>query len=218
MNTQLPLFHNQSLLKQALTHRSAVNEGKGDENNERLEFLGDAVIELIVSDFVYLTFPKKTEGELTQTRTALVRTETLASLAISLGINDLMLLSRGEAQAGGSQNSSLLADTMEAVIGALYLDQGIESVRAFLNSTLLVDAEEKIRNAMTLDAKSKFQEIVQAGGQPTPIYRIVKKDGPDHDRTFTAEVRVGKRVIASGMGKSKQEAEQNAAKNGLRMV
>lgn len=214
----LPRFKNLTLLRQALTHRSAVNEGKGNANNERMEFLGDAVIELVVSDFVYQTFPDKTEGDLTQTRTALVRTETLAELATSLELNQQMLLSHGEAQAGGRQNLSLLANTMEAIVGALYLDQGLDTVRAFLMSTLLVDAAEKIRSAMTLDAKSKFQEIVQAGEEPTPTYRIIKKEGPDHDRLFTAAVLVRGKTIATGSGKSKQEAEQAAAKNALRMV
>lgn len=214
----LPSFKNTALLQQALTHRSAVNEGKGNTHNERLEFLGDAVIELIVSDFVYQSFPHKTEGDLTQARTALVRTETLALLATSLELDKKMLLSRGEAQAGGRKNMSLLANTLEAVIGALYLDQGVEIVKTFLEQTLLNDAESKIKSAMALDAKSRFQEIVQASGRPTPVYRIVKKEGPDHNRVFTAEVLVAGNSIASGVGKSKQEAEQAAAKNGLQSV
>lgn len=215
---QLPKFNNPSLLQQALTHRSAVNEGKGRANNERLEFLGDAVIELVVSDFVYRTFPHRSEGELTQTRTALVRTETLASLSQSLGLDQKMFLSRGEEQAGGRQNQSLLADTLEAVVGALYLDQGFPIVNNFLLETLLKGADEKIQKAIALDAKSKFQEIIQAKGDPTPSYRIIKKQGPDHHRLFTAAVLVSGKTIATGVGKSKQEAEQDAAKNALQNV
>lgn len=215
---QLPSFKNPILLRQALTHRSAVNEGKAEKNNERLEFLGDAVIELIVSDFIYLTFPGKSEGDLTQIRTALVRTETLATLAISLELDQQMLLSHGEEQAGGRKNTSLLANTLEAVVGALYLDGGLDKAKTFLSETLLLGAEGKIRQAIKLDAKSRFQEIVQASGRPTPTYRIVKKEGPDHDRIFTAEVVVGGKPTASGVGKSKQEAEQSAARNALEMV
>lgn len=215
---QLPKFNNQNLLRQALTHRSAINEGKGRANNERLEFLGDAVIELVVSDFVYRTFPNRSEGELTQTRTALVRTETLASLSQSLGLDQKMFLSRGEEQAGGRQNQSLLADTLEAVVGALYLDQGLPQADSFLMETLLKGAEEKIQKAIALDAKSKLQEIIQAKGDPTPSYRIIKKQGPDHNRLFTAEVLVSGKTIAAGVGKSKQEAEQDAAKNALSVL
>lgn len=214
----IPSFKNPDLLHQALTHRSAVNEGKGQANNERLEFLGDAVIELVVSDFVFLTFPQKPEGELTQIRTALVRTETLASLATSLGLDQKMLLSHGEEQAGGRNNPSLLANTLEAVVGALYLDGGLSNVKTFLLETLLKNPEEKIQKAIALDAKSRFQEMVQAQGKPTPAYRIIKKQGPDHQRLFTAEVVVGGDALATGRGKSKQEAEQEAAKNALGMI
>lgn len=218
MMTTLPAFRNPTLLALALTHRSAVNEGKSREHNERLEYLGDAVLELAVSDFLYRKFPKETEGQLTAFRTALVRTETLAQLARDLGIPERITLSKGEERSGGTSNPSLLADTLEAVLGALYLDQGLTSVERFLNETLLVDANRTIQESMKLDAKSKFQEIVQARGDPSPTYEIITTHGPDHDRVFTAQVVVAGKPCATGIGKSKQEAEQEAAKAGLTMV
>lgn len=218
MITALPTFRNPKLLALALTHRSAVNEGKSREHNERLEYLGDAVLELAVSDFLYRKFPKETEGQLTAFRTALVRTETLAQLACNLGISEKITLSKGEERSGGTNNPSLLADTLEAVLGALYLDQGLTSVERFLNETLLVDANRTIQESMKLDAKSKFQEIVQASGNPSPTYEIIATHGPDHDRVFTAQVAVSGKPCATGVGKSKQEAEQEAAKAGLTMV
>lgn len=218
MMTTLPAFRNPKLLALALTHRSAVNEGKSREHNERLEYLGDAVLELAVSDFLYRKFPKEAEGQLTAFRTALVRTETLAQLACDLGISERITLSKGEERSGGTSNPSLLADTLEAVLGALYLDQGLASVERFLSETLLVDANRTIQESMKLDAKSKFQEIVQARGNPSPTYEIITTHGPDHDRVFTAQVVVAGKPFAIGIGKSKQEAEQEAAKAGLTMV
>lgn len=218
MMMTLPRFRNSKLLALALTHRSAVNEGRSREHNERLEYLGDAVLELAVSEFLYRKFPKETEGQLTSFRTALVRTETLAQLAQDLGIAKQITLSKGEERSGGTSNPSLLADTLEAVLGALYLDQGLSRVERFLNETLLVEADRTIRESMKLDAKSKFQEIVQARGDPSPTYVIVKTQGPDHDRLFTAQVTVNGKPCATGVGKSKQEAEQEAAKAALTMV
>lgn len=214
----LPTFHNPQLLKQALTHRSAVNERMGNEHNERLEFLGDAVLELITSEYLFINYPKSTEGELTQARTALVRTETLAELAKKLNLSEKITLSKGEVRFGGQNNPSLLADTMEAVIGAIYMDQGISAAAKFLQDCLLVNASQIIKSATQLDTKSKFQELVQAKGFPSPIYKIVDKDGPDHDRVFTAQVFVGGKPLGKGSGKSKQEAEQVAAKNSFSMI
>lgn len=214
----LPAFRNAHLLTLALTHRSAVNEGKSPEHNERLEYLGDAVIELAVSEYLYRKFPKETEGKLTAFRTALVRTETLAQLAKKLGIPGHISMSKGEERSGGTENPSLLADTLEAVVGALYLDQGLQPVERFLNETLLIDADRTIRESMKLDAKSKFQEIVQAQGDPSPTYTIIETQGPDHDRVFTAQVIVAGKPFATGSGKSKQDAEQEAAKAALEMI
>lgn len=214
----LPIFKNPSLLAQALTHRSAVNEGKGQSHNERMEFLGDAVLELLVSEFLYRLYPEATEGELTKERTALVRTETLAQLAEDLSLSKHITISRGEARNGGQFNQSLLADTMEAIIGALYLDQGAKAVQTFLHNTLLSGAQEKIKKAGELDAKSKLQEQIQAKGYPAPIYQIVDISGPDHDRVFTAQVFSAGKSLGKGIGKSKQEAEQQAARASFPVV
>ncbi len=215
---KLPKFIDKSILDQALTHRSAVNEGRGAHHNERLEFLGDAVIELVVSEWLFQRFPLSTEGELTAARTALVRTETLAARAQDLEIPTAIVMSRGEQRAGGQRNPSLLADTFEAVTGALYLDQGIDAARVFLQQVLLSDAETIIEESTALDTKSKLQELVQGKGMPTPTYRIVKREGPDHNRVFTAQVFIAKKPFGIGQGKSKQEAEQHAAKSSIPMV
>ena len=211
----LPKFINPNLLKQSLSHRSAVNEGKGESHNERLEFLGDAVLELVISEFVYLKFPDYQEGKLTQFRTALVRTETLAKLANELNIPKSIFISKGEKKEGGEYNASLLADTIEAVIGSIFLDKGLDAAKKFIYSTLLVDADKKIKIAIMLDSKSELQEIVQAKGFYSPTYNIVDISGPDHQRIFTAEVIINEKPVAIGRGPSKQESEQNAAKAAL---
>lgn len=214
----IPKFNDQNLLNQALTHRSAVNEGQGNSHNERLEFLGDAVLELVVSDFVYQKYPKYQEGKLTQSRTALVRTETLAKLAIELDILKAILISKGEKRGRGEYNPSLLADVVEAIIGAIFLDRGFAAAKKFIYSTLLVNADKKIEIAIKLDSKSKYQEIIQAKGYSSPIYKIINISGPDHQRVFTAEVFVNGKPITCGRGLSKQEAEQAAAKMALKMI
>lgn len=211
----IPKFNDPKLLSQALTHRSAVNEGQGNSHNERLEFLGDAVLELVVSDFVYQKYPKYQEGKLTQSRTALVRTETLAKLALELDLPKNILISKGEKRGNGEYNISLLADVVEAVIGAVFLDKGFAAAKEFIYSTLLINADKKIKTAIKLDSKSKYQEIIQAKGYSSPTYKIVDISGPDHQRIFTAEVIVNGKSMASGKGLSKQEAEQEAAKNAL---
>lgn len=215
---QLPKFKNLDLLRQALTHRSAVNEKMGGWHNERLEYLGDAVLELVASEFVYQAYPYKQEGELTQMRTALVRTETLAQIATELKIPEKLIISRGEKQAGGHLKASLLADTLEAVLGAYYLDQGLSKARGFIEAVLLKRHREIVEQGMKLDCKSKFQEVVQAQGNPTPQYKIAKTAGPDHERIFTAQVLVRGKVMGEGAGGSKQEAEQAAARQALEML
>lgn len=214
----IPKFNDPKLLSQALTHRSAVNEGQGNSHNERLEFLGDAVLELVVSEFVYLKYPEYQEGKLTQSRTALVRTETLAKLAIELDIPKNIFISKGEKHDKGEYNISLLADVVEAIIGAIFIDQGFEATKKFIYSTLLVNADKKIKIAIKLDSKSKFQEIIQAKGFSSPTYKIIDISGPDHQRIFTAEVIVNGKPQSSGKGASKQEAEQEAAKSALEML
>lgn len=208
---------NQDLLTKAFTHRSYLNEnGNGSfESNERLEYLGDAVLELAVSEFLYKKFADKPEGELTSLRAALVKTTTLAQVASKLNLGEKLLMSKGEEQTGGRQNQSLLANTFEAVIGAIYLDSGFSQVVEFLNQNLFGYVDEIVANNLHRDFKSSFQEKVQAMSQPTPTYKVVEEEGPDHVKTFTVALYVGEREISRGTGKSKQQAQQEAAKKGL---
>ncbi len=214
---QLPKFNNQDLLTTALTHRSALNEENSSSpvSNERLEFLGDAVLELATTKFLYNKFPQTQEGLLTAYRSALVKTETLAQVAAQLGLGEKLHMSRGEEATGGRTNASLLADTMEAVIGALYLDQGLQKVEEFLEATLFVAVDSILKNKLYKDAKSHLQEVVQAEGEETPIYEVVSEKGPDHDKEFTVNVLIGNKVMGTGTGSSKQRAQREAARAAL---
>lgn len=207
----------------ALSHRSSLNEKEqsgtnSQESNERLEFLGDAVLELATTLFLYDHYPNEPEGKLTAYRSSLVRTETLAEMAKELGLNKQMYLSRGEEQGGGRDNAGLLADLMEAVIGAMYFDQGFEAVQEFLNKHLFVKIDKILESKAYKDKKSLLQEEVQAKSFPTPAYRVIKEEGPDHDKQFTVEVLVGKEVWGVGIGHSKQTAEQDAAAKALKKL
>lgn len=210
-------FKDKNLLKQAFTHRSYINENKNTrlEHNERLEFLGDAVLELVVTDFLYKAYPTKPEGELTTYRSALVNAITLAEVASNLSMNDYLLLSKGEAKDTGRARQYILANTFEAVVGALYMDQGYDSAKSFIEKNILVFADKMIARGNLVDAKSAFQEKAQEKTGITPSYKLVKESGPDHDKSFTVSVLIGKDQIATGEGKSKQEAEQNAALRAL---
>jgi ribonuclease III len=213
----LPSFQNQALLHNALTHRSALNENisPSSDSNERLEFLGDAVLELATTEFLYDKFPKEPEGILTAYRSALVKTTTLAELAQELSLGDKLYMSKGEEATGGRDNIGLLADTMEAIIGALYLDQGFEAVKTFLNQYLFVKFADIKKQKLYRDAKSMLQEVVQAQGFDAPTYEVVQEVGPDHDKQFTVKVVVGKSEAGRGSGKSKQAAQQAAAAQAL---
>lgn len=210
-------FTDKNLLRQAFTHRSFINENKNTklEHNERLEFLGDAVLELVVTDFLYKEYPGKPEGELTTYRSALVNAITLAEVASNLSMNDFLLLSKGESKDTGRARQYILANTFEAVVGAIYLDQGYKSAKAFIERNIFVFADQMIARGNLVDAKSLFQEKAQEKAGITPSYRLVKESGPDHDKSFTVGVLIGKDQIAIGEGKSKQEAEQNAALRAL---
>ena len=210
-------FSDKSLLRQAFTHRSYINENKNVrlEHNERLEFLGDAVLELVITDFLYRSYAEKPEGELTTYRSALVNSITLSEVAADLTMNDFLLLSRGEAKDTGRARQYILANTFEAVIGAIYLDQGYDSARSFIERHILVFADKMIAKGNLVDAKSAFQEKAQEKVGTTPSYKLVRESGPDHDKSFTVAVFIGKDQIATGEGKSKQEAEQNAAVRAL---
>lgn len=210
-------FKDKALLRQAFTHRSYINENKNAkmDHNERLEFLGDAVLELVVTDFLYTSYPDKPEGELTTYRSALVNAITLSEVASNLNMNDYLLLSRGEAKDMGRARQYILANTIEAVIGAIYLDAGYAAAKAFIEKNIFVFADKMIQRGNLVDAKSAFQEKAQEKTGVTPSYKMVRESGPDHDKSFTVAVLIGKDQIATGEGKSKQEAEQNAALRAL---
>ena len=211
----VPQFKDQSLLKTALTHRSALNEraaSKQKESNERLEYLGDAVLELVTSEYLFKRFPKEPEGKLTAYRSALVKTETLAQVAKQLKLGEKLELSKGEEKSGGRHNPSLLANTFEAIVGALYLDQGLDVVRQFLYKHLFPKVDNIIKQQTYLDPKSYLQELVQAKGLSAPSYQLVKEIGPDHNKVFTVQVMVGDKTVGTGKGKSKQQAQREAAK------
>lgn len=209
-------FKDQSLLTTALTHRSALNERNNLKlSYERLEFLGDAILEVIISDHLYHKYPNKPEGGLTNLRSQIVQTKTLATAAKKIKLDELIILSTGERKAKGHQNPSLLADCFEAVIGAIYLDQGLEKTKKFISVNLLKDLDSLIKSAHVTDYKSNYQEIVQRKLKITPTYKIIKAVGPDHDKTFTVKVMLNNKSIAQGSGKSKQTAQQKAAKAAL---
>lgn len=209
-------FKDQSLLITALTHRSALNEKNNlKKSYERLEFLGDAILEVIISDYLYHQYPNNPEGELTNLRSQIVQTKTLATAAKRIKLDELIILSTGERKANGHQNPSLLADCFEAVIGAIYLDQGLEETKKFISFNLLKDLESLIKSAHVTDYKSNYQELIQRKLKITPTYKIIKAVGPDHDKTFTVKVFLNEKPIAQGSGKSKQTAQQEAAKSAL---
>lgn len=213
----LPKFNNQDYLVTALTHRSALNENlsTSPESNERFEFLGDAVLELITTKFLFNRFPDEQEGTLTAYRSALVKTTTLAEVATELGFGRMIYMSKGEEATGGRENESLLANTTEAVIGAIYLDQGLAEVEKFLQENLFPKFEKIKKLKLYKDPKSQLQETVQAKGYAAPGYSIVHEEGPDHDKMFTVEVKVNNKKLGVGTGKSKQLAQQAAAREAL---
>ena len=210
-------FTDKELLEVAFTHRSYVNEHKTGkrEHNERLEFLGDAVLELITTDFLYRRYPEKAEGDMTSYRAGLVNASTLATIAVGLGMNEFMLLSKGEARDTGRARQYILANAFEALVGAMYIDQGYDVVRDFIDAHLLPLTDDIVNNHLWRDAKSRFQELAQEHDGVTPTYRTMSEVGPDHDKLFTIGVFIGENKVAEGTGRSKQEAEQSAAQAGL---
>jgi ribonuclease-3 len=210
-------FNNKDFLIQAFVHRSFLNENPDFylPHNERLEFLGDAVLELVVTEYLYQNYPQKSEGELTNWRSALVNSKELAKIARNLGFNDFLLLSKGEAKETGKARQYILANTFEAFIGAIYLDQGYQVCQEFIKKHLIKELPEIIEKGLYKDAKSRFQEEAQERLKITPTYKILEEWGPDHAKHFIAGVFLGKQLIAKGQGSSKQEAEEEAAKNAL---
>lgn len=209
-------FDNIELLRQAVTHRSFLNENRDHnlEHNERLEFLGDAVLELIITEFLYNNY-KNPEGELTSWRSALVNGEMLAHVAQDLGVEKYLLMSRGEAKDTGRARQYLLANAMEAIIGATYLDQGYEVSKKFVLANVAVKLKEILEKKLYLDPKSYFQEKAQENNKVTPSYRVMKEWGPDHDKHFIVGVFLADELVAEGEGNSKQEAQREAARKGL---
>ena len=210
-------FKNKDLLKTAVIHRSYLNEHKdfGLEHNERLEFLGDAVLEVVTTEHLYRTYPNP-EGDLTNWRASLVNSKMLASIARELTIEDFLYLSKGELQDKSVKaRNYILANAMEAVIGSIYLDQGFEVVAEFIHKNILVKLENILTNKLYLDPKSKFQEKAQELLGVTPIYRVMEESGPDHNRFFKVGVYLSDELVAVGEGSSKQEAQVDAADNAL---
>ncbi|OGI95333.1 ribonuclease III [Candidatus Nomurabacteria bacterium RIFCSPLOWO2_01_FULL_42_17] len=213
------IFKDKKLLEQAFIHRSYINENPKTSlsHNERLEFLGDAVLELIVTDFLYKKYSNYTEGELTALRSALVNAVIISEVATAIGMNDYLLLSKGEAKDNGKARSYILANTFEAYVGALYLDQGIDAVGKFVNKCLLPKTPEIVSKKLWRDAKSLVQERAQEFLNVTPAYKVLHESGPDHDKHFTLGIYFGPNLIAEGKGQSKQEAEQKAAEAALKV-
>ena len=209
-------FQNPAFLRLALTHRSYIYEsaGAGLSSNERLEFLGDSILTLISADFLYRTFPELSEGELTDVRATLVKMGTLAGFARDMQLGNFLLMGKGEQSSGGSQR--ILASAFEALLGAIYLDQGLEATQRFLVPQLEPIAQDIVKKRLFKDNKSLFQELAQAHDGITPSYRLVGQEGPSHDREFTVEVMLGEQVAGRGQGRNKQTAEQEAAYVALR--
>ncbi len=206
-------FKDRQVLLSAITHRSYLNEHREatQEHNERLEFLGDAVLELVVTDFLYNKYPDKPEGELTAVRAALVNTVSLSESSTKLGVNDYLLMSKGEAKDTGRARNYILANAFEALIGSLYVDLGYEVAKDFIASHLFEKTEKIVEKQLWQDPKSRFQELAQEHASVTPTYETLNQVGPDHDRVFTVGVYLGKEEVARGQGRAKQEAEQAAA-------
>ena len=211
-------FKNKNLLKQALTHRSYLNEHHDCEvgHNERLEFLGDAVLEIIVTEFLYLNFSDKPEGELTNWRASLVNSKMLFQVAKELDFEKYLLLSKGESRDKNSKaRQYILANSVEAIIGAIYLDQGIEATKKFVFNNIIKNLDDIVRRKAYLDPKSRFQELSQDICGITPSYKLIKEEGPDHAKKFTIGLFLEEELVSIGEGASKQEAQINAAEKGI---
>lgn len=210
---------NLHLIENAFVHRSYLNESNDfKESNERLEYLGDAVLELITSDYLFKSYPDYQEGMLTNIRAALVRTESLAEVAANLNFPKIILMSKGEAATGGTTNKSILADAFEAFLGAIYLDLGLSSIEEILKTQLFPKAAKVISSGLYKDNKSFLQEVSQARFKATPLYNLISETGPDHDKEFVMQVVINNQPYSTGTGKSKQSAQEDAAKNTLEQI
>ncbi len=212
----IPKFKNKKLFDQAFTHRSYLNEAKGEiKSNERLEFLGDSILSFVVSSYLFEHYPSFDEGTLTNLRSILVNTKSLAESASKLDFGKFLKLSRGEEESKGRENQSLLADCFEAFVGALFIDQGQDAVYKFLSKTILEKAEISLKRETLKDPKSLLQEHIQSQKQNSPTYRVIKEEGPAHEKIFTIGVYVGEKLLGTGTGKSKQQAQEQAASEAL---
>jgi ribonuclease-3 len=212
-------FNDFSLLKRALTHRSYLNENRGvEKSNERLEFLGDAVLELIISDYLYKKYPNRPEGDLTSFRSAIVRTESLAEASRELNYGKYLRMAKGEEESGGRDKDYILANTFESVLGAIYIDQGYEVCKDLVERILISKIDYIVEHRLDIDSKTKIQERAQAEYKETPTYEVIEEHGPDHDKEFVVVVKIGDRVLGQGKGASKQKAEEAAAENGLKYI
>ncbi len=214
-------FEDPALLTQALTHRSFVNEYEGEDDvrdNERLEFLGDAVLDLLVADMLYRRFPQVDEGELTQLRAALVKTESLAQLGTNCRLGEYLRIGHGEEMSGGRERLTILCRAFEAVVGAIYLDQGISAVVDFVGPPLLELLDHIVENELHIDVRSQLQERIQARLNIRPDYRVTGAEGPEHQKEFRVEVAIGETLIGSGYGGSKRAAAREAARAALRQL
>lgn len=213
---KVPTFKNKQLFDQVFIHRSYLNETTQKlESNERLEFLGDSILSFIVSSHIFNKYKTSKEGQLTSIRSVLTNTETLYEIGKELRLGNLLKLSRGEEAGGGRKNKTLLANTLEALIGGLYIDQGIEAARKFIEDNIISRAEKIIESQGLKDPKSALQEKIQENLRESPVYNVIQEDGPDHDKSYTIGVYIGEKLLAEGVGKSKQEAEKSAARNAL---
>jgi ribonuclease-3 len=213
-------FRDKSLLEQSFVHRSYLNETPAFPllSNERLEFLGDALIGLAVAEEMFVRFPEYSEGDLTKLRAALVRKESLARVAVRLNLGEYIYLGRGEEMTGGRAREVILASTYEALAGAVFMDRGYRTARAFVRRTIGPQVKRVLDRHLAVDEKSRLQELVQSRRQPSPVYRVIAEEGPNHDKTFTVQVTVGGTALALGQGKSKQRAEKEAARAALRTL
>lgn len=210
-------FSDVSLLEQALIHSSYINENPtlASTSNERLEFLGDAVLGLIVADRLYQDSPQLTEGEMTRLRSALVRRDTLARMARAIKLGGHLYLGKGEEAGGGRDKPANLASALEAVIAAIFLDRGLAIAKDFILRLLDLELQKVVSQATAVDYKSELQELIQSREQRTPTYHVIEETGPDHDKKFTVEVRLGKTVLGKGSGRNKKAAEMEAARSAL---
>lgn len=217
---KIPSFNDPKLFEQVFIHRSYLNEagGSGLESNERLEFLGDSILSFVVSSHIFNQFKELKEGQLTSIRSVLTNTETLAEVSRALGLGEQLKLSKGEESGGGRNNKTLLANTFEALIGGIYIDQGIEAARKFIEENIIDQSERIIESQGLKDPKSKLQEKIQEKHKESPEYRVVAEEGPDHNKSYTIGVYLGERLLAEGIGSSKQDAEKAAARAALENI